>query len=122
MLVALGLRKMRKSANQAAKENSIDHQRISRAVFIIENAPDQIELVLAGTPLETAYEEAQRRKRAAYSDFAKAERLNNQAPDLVEQVSEGKLSLAEAIGALDAREAEAKEARLVQRTRILCFY
>jgi hypothetical protein len=47
MLVALGLRKMR-SAVQAQKETGIDNQRISRARFVIENAPDQVDLVLAG--------------------------------------------------------------------------
>ena len=94
------------SARQASKQTGIDHPRIARALFIIANAPDQIDLVLGGTPLETAYEEAQRRKRAADSDSAKAERLNNKAPDLAEQVSEGKLSLAEAVGALDVREKE----------------
>jgi hypothetical protein len=51
MLVALGLAKMAKSANIAAKETGLGQSRISRAVFVIETAPDQVELVLSGLPL-----------------------------------------------------------------------
>jgi hypothetical protein len=56
MLVALGLRKMRGAQTKASKESGIDQQRISRANFVIENAPEQIDLVLSGFPLEKAYE------------------------------------------------------------------
>jgi hypothetical protein len=46
MLVALGLSKIDQSQNQAAKQAGVSRSRVSYAVFIIENAPDQVDLVI----------------------------------------------------------------------------
>jgi hypothetical protein len=62
MLVALGRSKIPQSFRQAAKQSEIDTNRIWRASFVIENAPDQVDLVLAGLPLEKAYAVGSRSK------------------------------------------------------------
>ena len=111
MLIALGWSENKSSLRQQAAETEVARSRIMLARFIIKNAPDLVDLVLVDSlTLEQAYEKAQERKKAAQSDQAKTERLNKEAPDLAEQVSEGKLSLAEATGAFEARLKELKEA------------
>lgn len=83
---------------------------LGSACIIMEFAKDQIDLVISGgVAFETAYSKAQERKKAAATHEAKMERLRKEAPDLADQVTEEKLTLAEAIGALNAREAEEKK-------------
>jgi flagellin-specific chaperone FliS len=107
MLVALGV-KRDASAHEASRETGIHQTMISRARFIIEHEPKLVDEVLAGIKsLDLAYDEAKANEKKAQSDESKLKRLSAKAPDLAEQVADGKLTLAEGIGALDARENEA---------------
>ena len=55
MLIALGLLKISMSQNEAAKQSGINRGRIWTARFVIEHAPDKVELVLNnGMSLEEA--------------------------------------------------------------------
>lgn len=98
------------SIEELAKLAGVPQGVLGNACIIVEFAKDQIDLVIAGgVAFETAYNKAQERKKAAATDEAKIERLRNNAPDLADQVAEEKLTLAEAIGALNAREVEEKK-------------
>jgi hypothetical protein len=53
-------------------------------------------------PFNEAYEDAQKRKEVLENDESKRERLRKEAPDLADQITEERLSLAEALGACSA--------------------
>jgi hypothetical protein len=119
MLRALGMiHNESVSQRQIARETGLGQGRISKACFIIEHAPDKVDSVLSGGSLEAVYEEAQSSKREAESEQSRTERLVKASPELAEQVADGTLTLAEAIGVLDARENEAKEKEKNQRETI----
>jgi ParB/Sulfiredoxin domain len=110
----------------AKASGKISEQYVSHAKVVLQYRPDLADEVIKGKPLNEAYEDALKEKAHKESDAGKLERLRRQAPDLLDQVFESTLSLAEAIAALDAREREEEQKRkllLQQRqlsTRLLC--
>lgn len=106
---------------EAAEQAGVKKQKISWAMAVRKWAPLSVENVISGTiSLDKAYEEALGQKKAAESDEAKMTKLTKAAADLADQVSEGKLTLAEAMGALDAREEEVrKETERLRQVRQL---
>jgi len=93
---------------RAAIEAKVDAKYITMAFLVFEHCQDLVGEVIRGDgkSLPEAYEKALERKRDAESDEGKMRRLRKQAPDLADQVTEEKLTLAEAIGALEARQYE----------------
>ena len=88
------------STRIAAKISNTAQAQVAYAVMVLEYAPDLADSVIAGnTPLNEAYEEAQKRKKELQSDEAKLAALNKHAPDLASQVAEETLSLAAIIAA-----------------------
>lgn len=101
----------------AAKSADVAVGRVGQAETIRKWAPDLAEAVLSGAePLNSAYDEARRRKAAATSTEAQMQRLRTKASDLAELVVEESLSLSEAMAVADTREKEEHEAR-VRMTR-----
>lgn len=94
-------------------------RRLQEARTVIAYAPDQVDLVIAGsTSLDQAYAKAQERKAEASSDTAKLERLRDAAPDLADLVVEERMKLDEAIAANEQREDDEKRKREL-RTKAL---
>ncbi|MGH3635612.1 MAG: ParB/RepB/Spo0J family partition protein, partial [Mycobacterium sp.] len=105
---------------EAARALHMSHDRVHRAKTVLDHAPDLADAVIAGSvPLDKAYETARDRKRAAESTDSQLAALRQKAPDLADQVTEERLGLTEAMGALRAREAEEKRRRQVATT-LLC--
>ncbi|MGH3934151.1 MAG: hypothetical protein ACRDS1_04090 [Pseudonocardiaceae bacterium] len=87
-----------------ARAVGISTSRLDYARIVLTHAPDLVDGVIAGSEfLDKAYEEARRRKRAAESIDAQMASLRSAAPDLADQVTEERLTLAEALAALRAR-------------------
>jgi len=85
--------------------------------------PDLADRVLDLTmSLNDAYDAARERKKAAEEDRARRERLGGGASDLMSLVDEERMSLADAVAALDAREEKARQeaeaARLAEEERV----
>ncbi|MFD0277192.1 hypothetical protein ACFVHB_25250 [Kitasatospora sp. NPDC127111] len=84
--------------------HGISLTRLSIATTVLEQAPDLAEHVRAGTlALGTAHRTARRRRADTKALLAQHARLRQHAPDLAEQVIDGRLTLTDAIAALDAR-------------------
>jgi hypothetical protein len=84
-------------------------QRVSWARQVLGNAPDLVDAVLSGTqPLNDAYKVAQDRKQASKGETARLARLQAEAPDLADQVTDEQspMTLGQAIGAYQERERE----------------
>jgi ParB-like chromosome segregation protein Spo0J len=96
---------------------------LSEAAVVLDYAPDLAEMVLGNNmALQRAAELARDRKRDAAELKARNERLRAAAPDLADQVDDGRLDLDEALGALDVREEKARQeaeaARLEEEARL----
>lgn len=101
-----------KSQRAIAEEHGLSQSRVAYAATVLEFAPDLADSVVAGgLTLNKAYEQARDRKKAAEDRDLQLLRLRLDAPDLAEQVTEERLTLAEAIGAHRAREAERESER-----------
>jgi ParB-like chromosome segregation protein Spo0J len=86
-------------------EAKISKQYVSWARTVDLHAPDLAARVLEGTmPLSDAYEEARERKREAEEAKVKLDRLRVGAPDLLSLVDDERMSLDNAVAALNARE------------------
>jgi hypothetical protein len=95
------------SQPKAAKVAGVSQGYVGHAAIVLQYCPDLAESVSRGDiALNEAYEKALTLKREAESDEGKMRRLRKQAPDLADQVTDEKLTLAEAIGALEARQYE----------------
>lgn len=78
---------------------------LSQAAFLVANAPDLADAVMAGTQsLNAAYDDAKVRESQAKGDDKRLRELVELAPDLAEQVETNKLKLGEAYAAWMARE------------------
>jgi ParB-like chromosome segregation protein Spo0J len=92
---------------EQAGQLKISEKWMSHASVVLEHARELAPQVLSGAlALDKAYETAVANKKAGETEAGKMEQLRLKAADLHSQVTEGTLSLAEAIGALDAREKE----------------
>jgi ParB-like chromosome segregation protein Spo0J len=98
------------ASNQRATARTLglSQPRLAYAMVVLEHAPDLVGTVLSGAMgLDEAYREATNRKRAAESEEAQMAELRLKADDLAALVVEGRLTLAEAAGALRKREENA---------------
>jgi hypothetical protein len=91
------------SARNAAKSVGVATGYVAQASIVLQHAPDLVDAVMEGAPLNAAYAIAQKRKADAESEESKLKRLRAESPDLADQVAEEKLTLAECLGALEAR-------------------
>jgi hypothetical protein len=95
---------------QAGVIFNISRQSIAHADTVIDHAPDLADLVLSGDmALNDAYDDALENKKDAEEKRANRIRLKKLAPDLATLVDEERLSLSDAINALEARERQASE-------------
>jgi ParB-like nuclease domain len=104
-----------------AKQAGVTHGYVNQASVVLQYRADLADDVMRGDlALKDAYEKAITSKKDAESDEGKMRRLRKQAPDLADQVTEEKLTLAEAVGALEARlnEERARE-RIAEEQRQL---
>ena len=93
-----------KYGREDAEVHGITQQYISKARVVDRYLPALLDQVISGAkPLTEAYAEAQKRKQADDSDAARMVRLQEEAPDLAALVTEERLTLAEAITALNGR-------------------
>jgi ParB-like chromosome segregation protein Spo0J len=101
--------------------DGVHKTRLSQARSVLRAAPDDLALqVLAGAmSIDAALEVIEHRVRDADSETARTARLRAEAPDLAELVTEERMSLSEAIAALDTRLAEAKERETSQREALI---
>ena len=99
----------KQSLRSVAGDGGVSYAQVSYAKTVIEYAPDLADAVLSGaTPLNDAYNEARQRKQAAETEESRFARLRIGAPDLAAMVQEERLTLAEGLGAMNEREAEAR--------------
>jgi len=82
---------------------------IAKARVITEYAPDQVPLVMSGTPLASAYSTAKENKFQQQEERRQRSELAEHAPDLLDQVPDT-LSLAMAYAAYQERDRERLEA------------
>jgi hypothetical protein len=105
-----------KSTTNAAAEIGVAQAYVAKASIVLEFAPDLADQVIAGNKsLNEAYTEAQKRKEDSQTDESRIARLRKEAPDLADQIAEEKLTITEAIGALNARDAERCEQEIQER-------
>lgn len=103
----------------AAAAAGVSAPRLSFAIAVLRHAPDLVGQVLSGAKeLNEAYRTAMERKRAAADEEAQMERLRTEAGDLASLVTEGTLSLSEAMAAVKQRQAD-ERAHKVATTRLL---
>lgn len=103
-------RRLTGSTKSYSAESTAQAKRLSEAAVVLDFAPDLAEVVLGNNiALHRAAEIARERKREAAELKAKNERLRNAAPDLADQVDDGRLDLDEALGALEVRETRARQ-------------
>lgn len=92
-----------------AREADIKKTLVGYAAYVLKHAPDVPSEVLAGAiPLDVAYDDARRLKQASEGRENSLARLREEAPDLAVLVQEERLSLVEALAALDRRIQEEK--------------
>jgi hypothetical protein len=86
---------------------------LKQALYVVRHASDLADQVLAGLlGLDTAYQEARKRKLAAEAEDAKLTRLQQAAPDLYDRVVEDdSLNVDEMLAAAAERERKAREER-----------
>jgi hypothetical protein len=109
----------RGAQDAAAETNGIVRPRISQALVIVEHAPELADAVMAKTmPFSKAYEDArairdakQNRERTAEGERLSLERIRDADSDLHLMVTEGRLTVADAVAVLDRRLREEREAR-----------
>lgn len=108
---------------KAARSIGVSAMRISQAALVLKYASGLADAVVAGaTSLDDAYAEARRRKTEDQGDEARLATLRASRPDLADKVTDGELSLTEAIAAWQAaerREAEERRDALALLTRIV---
>jgi ParB/Sulfiredoxin domain len=121
--------KKSKTAEMLLENKSISGTAISQARTVLRWLPELADLVMAGSkPLNEAYAEAHRLKEQADGEAPRLARLRERAPDLADQVAEGRMPLIEAEAAYTARLSEARRARqavldvLEGLTRYLDFF
>lgn len=110
-----------RSMRDVAEDAGTSKAWVVKAAVVLDYAPDLAELVLSGTMyLEEAYAKARERKlaqedqekadaRALAEATAQTAKLREQAPDLAELVAEWRLSLNDAMAALEKRQQEERE-------------
>lgn len=111
------------SAREAAEQIGASKQRVVQANVVLQYAEEYGDRVLAGTvSLDDAYAVARERKEAALAAVDETERLRAemrrlqaQASDLADLVAEERMSLPEALAALEERERQQREEERKER-------
>lgn len=92
------------SLRDLAKLHSLSRSRLSAANVVLKHDPDLAEQVRNGTlSLDTAHDTVLESKARAAALQKQHDRLREHAPDLVERITEGHVTLEEAAAALDQR-------------------
>ncbi|MFD9032371.1 plasmid replication/partition related protein [Streptomyces sp. NPDC059567] len=105
MITAMACSVSGHSLRDLAKTHSLSRTRLSAANVVLAYSPDLAEQVRVGAfPLDAAYDIAREHKAKAAAFQEKRDRLSEQAPDLSQLVTEGHLTLDEAIATLEERE------------------
>ncbi|MGW3556425.1 plasmid replication/partition related protein [Streptomyces sp. NPDC000963] len=105
MITAMACSVSGHSLRDLAKTHSLSRTRLSAANVVLAYSPDLAEQVRVGTfPLDAAYDIAREHKAKAAVLQEKRDRLREQAPDLAQLVTEGHLTLGEAIATLEERQ------------------
>lgn len=90
----------------------VTETRLSYAVSVLRYAPDKADSVREGfISLDEAYAEARGRKNAASSLDSQVSRLRTEAPDLADLVTEERMTLRDALAALEQRIRDERERR-----------
>lgn len=97
------------TGRQAAKLVGVSQEYVSHANQIRDYAPDLVDGVIAGVPLDPAYQVALSRKRQAKAVTQVIRELRADAPDLAEQVDAKTLKLDDARAALASRRKDAED-------------
>jgi RNase H-fold protein (predicted Holliday junction resolvase) len=126
MAVAKALLLSNTSKSDLSRQTGINRTRIAQAGIVLEYAPDLADSVLLGaTPLNEAYEEARHRKQeaqeraeAAKSEQERFERLQADEPDLAAMVQEERLTLNEALAAVQERKVQRQRQQQEERDRL----
>lgn len=109
-LVIEKARRVAKTTKSLISGSPSEAQRLSEAAVVLDYAPDLADAVMANVmSLDSAATTARERKREAAEIKAKKDRLRKAAPDLAEQVADGRFDLDEALGALEVREQKARQ-------------
>lgn len=121
-IVAANFSKLEKFGDQrkAARALGISDSRVSEAKVIVEHSDlaERVLARLAPLPFSTALAEARDRDRKKVEEDAAKDRLRVEAADLLALVGEERMSLGDAVAALDAREEKARhEERERERKR-----
>jgi|GEM_PF-4608395 len=104
---------------ELASEANVPRERITEACLVMEWQPGLVEAVIEGrTPMSVALRKAQSAKQDDASEGAQFRSLRAAAPDLAEEVSSGKSTLAEAQATLAKRTRERQD-RTVSASRRL---
>jgi ParB-like chromosome segregation protein Spo0J len=102
-----------------AEAAKVSQPRIAKAKTVLDHAPDLADAVVAGAvSIDSAYDTARDRKKAAADTEAQMARLRADAPDLADLVTEERMALAEALAALRAREAQRESERRAARSNL----
>lgn len=82
----------------------VSQTRVAQAKTVLDHAPDLADSVISGSiSLDAAYETARKNKAARDSREAQMARLRAEAPDLADLVIEERMTLGEAIAAMEER-------------------
>lgn len=104
-------------SKSATDDERLSKHRLYEAGLVLDWAPDLAPAVVAGDrALSVALEEARQRKRADEERQRQKARLHADATDLLSLVEEERMSLADAIAALEAREEKARQEAEERRT------
>ncbi|MFF9473252.1 plasmid replication/partition related protein [Streptomyces roseolus] len=105
MITAMACSVSGHSLRDLAKTHSLSRTRLSAANVVLTHSPELAEQVRVGAyPLDAAYDIARENKAKAAAFQEKRDRLSKQAPDLAQLVTEGHLTLDEAITTLEERQ------------------
>lgn len=95
---------------KAARALGVSDGYVSEALVIVEYARELAHAVIVGAqPFNDALNVARTRQARERETGARMDRLRESAPDLLEHVDEERMSLDDAIAALDAREEKARQ-------------
>ncbi|MCK1819267.1 plasmid replication/partition related protein [Streptomyces sp. XM83C] len=105
MITAMACSVSGHSLRDLAKTHSLSRTRLSAANIVLTYSPELAEQVRVGAyPLDAAYDIARENKAKAAAFQEKRDRLSERAPDLAQLVTEGHLTLDEAIATLEERQ------------------
>ena len=110
----------RGNKGKSAEIADFSQRRLREARSVLAFSRELALTVIAGTePLDAAVDKVQQERQRMDSEEAQLARLRTEAPDLADQVSEERLTLKEAMAALDVRKTEAAALEKSKRETLL---